>query len=255
MNPTSWRNYYERNRLNRAEPIWDAPCRLTGDVRRRLAVSLSHFQLGETGGGTFLIKEASKETGGEDLAALEMFVKEEAEHARLLACMVRRLGGKLVHRHWTHRLFKLVRRAGGFQFEIQMMLTAEIVGTAYYELLMTGTDDPALRDALGLMARDEAGHIGFHLDRMRMRWRTYLPLERTVWALQFQVLVLLALRVAWMDHGPCLKAVGRRWSDFSQCARRTAIRFLDGLETQTETMTAVCPGCPTAKAPPMPVAA
>ena len=243
MNSHSWLHYYELNRHNRTEPEWNAPCLLPDDLRRTLAVSLSHFQLGETGGGTFLMREASKEADAEDLAALDLFVQEEKEHARLLACMVRRLGGKLIQRHWTHRLFKLARRAGGFRFEIQMLLTAEIVGTAYYEKVQAGTGDIAVNAALGLMLRDEASHVAFHLDRLRLRWRDYLPLERTLWSLQFQVLLLMALRVAWLDHGPCLRALGQTWQDFARRGRQVAIQFLDGLEVQDTS----CRGCQTAK--------
>ena len=232
MNSSSWRNYYELNRLNRIEPQWHTPCALPAKLRHELAVSLSHFQLGETGGGTFLLQQASKKTDADDLAALDFFVQEEKEHARLLACMVRRLGGTLIQRHWTHRLFKIVRRAGGFRFEIQMLLTAEIVGTAYYELMKERMTDPALHAALGLMLHDEAGHVAFHLDRLRLRWREYLPLERVAWALQFQILVLVALRVAWLDHGPCLRVLGYRWVDFAREGRQVAIQFLDGLEVR-----------------------
>jgi hypothetical protein len=244
MNTSSWRRYYEINRLNRIEPEWETPCLLPEAQRRELAISLSHFQLGETGGGTFLLSHASKETTVDDLAALSLFVAEEKEHARLLACLVRRLGGTLVERHWTHRLFKIARRAGGFRFEIQMLLTAEIVGTAYYELIKSRVDDPPLQAALGLMLHDEEGHVSFHLDRLRLRWREYLPVERTAWALQFQVLVLAALRAAWMDHGTCLKMLGCQWRDFSRQGRLAAIRFLDGLEKQESS----CGACPPVKA-------
>jgi hypothetical protein len=232
---SSWLRYYENNRLNRIEPAWEMPCQLPDDWRRALAISLSHFQLGESGGGTFLLREASRHTDGDDLAALDLFVREEQEHARLLACMVRRLGGTLVARHWTHRLFKLVRRAGGFQFEIQMLLTAEIVGTAHYQMLRERIEDAPLCAGLDLMLNDESGHVVFHLDRLRRRWREYLPFERTVWALQFQFLVVTALRAAWLDHGRCLRTLGYGWSDFSRRARGITIAFLDGLEAQ---------GCP-----------
>jgi hypothetical protein len=107
MNTSSWRHYYEFNQLNRIEPAWNTPCLLPENLRQELAISLSHFQLGETGGGTFLLREASKESDAEDLAALGHFVLEENEHARLLACMVERLGGKLVHRHWSPGSLKL----------------------------------------------------------------------------------------------------------------------------------------------------
>jgi hypothetical protein len=236
MNPSSWKKYFESNKLRRVEPDWNTCCALSPELRRTLAISLSHFQLGETGGGKFLLREASRESNADDLAALDLYVKEEAEHARLLACMVQRLGGQLVKRHWTHRLFKVARRAGGFRFEIQMLLTAEMVGTAYYELVVAGCGDPVLTNAIGLMLHDEAGHIAFHLDRLRERWRTYLPVERTVWSLQFQVLLLTALRAAWLDHGPCLRALGFTWSDFILNARRIAIRFLDGLEGHPRAM-------------------
>jgi hypothetical protein len=243
MNASSWRNYYESNRLNRIEPAWHTPCLLPPGLRRTLSVSLSHFQLGESGGGTFLLSGAAKETDADDLAALALFVAEEKEHARLLARMVERLGGSLVRRHWTHRLFKLARRAGGFRFEIQMLLTAEIVGTAYYEFLKKSVNDPALEAALGLMLHDEAGHVAFHLERLRLRWQDYLPLERTLWALQFQVLVLTALRAAWLDHGGCLRALGFDWPDFAGRARRITIEFLEGLEAPAVS----CRGCPTTK--------
>ncbi|MCE0484286.1 MAG: ferritin-like domain-containing protein [Methylacidiphilales bacterium] len=241
MNSSSWRSYYESNRLNRPEPGWQLPCHVPDDLRKVIALSLSHFQLGETGGGTFLLCEAARETDADDLAALTLFVREEQEHARLLARMVQRLGGALICRHWTHRLFKLARRAGGFRFEIQMLLTAEIVGTAYYELVNAGTNDTPLNDALGLMLRDEARHVAFHLDRLRLRWKTYLPFERALWSLQFQALVLLAVRIAWLDHGRCLRVLGHTWADFATRARQVAIDFLDGLNTRTLS----CRGCRT----------
>jgi hypothetical protein len=235
VSPHSWLRHYRANRLNRPEPEWQQPCALPADIRGKLAVSLSHFQLGESGGGRFLLKEAAGNCAADDLEALDLFVKEEAEHARLLARLVQRMGGKLITRHWTHRIFKLARRAGGFHFEIQMLLTAEIVGTAYYEMIDRGVQDAPFNAAIGLMLRDEAGHIAFHLDRLKARWRDCLPVERTVWELQFQVLVLVAMRTAWLDHGRCLRDLGFTWEDFRQNARRATIGFLDGLRSS---------GCP-----------
>jgi len=230
-----WVRHYRANRLNRPEPDWNLPCSLPDDLRGQLAQSLSHFQLGETGGGTFLFKQAAPQCDADDLEALEMFVKEEAEHARLLACLVKRLGGRLVKRHWTHRLFKLARRAGGFHFEIQMLLTAEIVGTAYYEMIAEGVKDAPVVETMNLMLHDEASHVAFHLDRLKTCWRDWLPLERTAWELQFQLLILAACRAAWLDHGRCLRGFGFTWPEFQRRARRGTIRFLDGLRT------AACP--------------
>ena len=233
QSPTTnrWLRHYRLNRLDRTEPDWNSACALSTLLRRELGRSLSHFQLGETGGGTFLIREAAGHCDADDLEALQLFVREENEHARLLAHLVERMGGRLVRRHWSHRIFKLARRAGGFHFEIQMLLTAELVGTAYYELIDRRVKDGPLNAALGLMLRDEASHVAFHLDRQKLRWSECLPLERTAWELQFQVLVVSALRAAWLDHGRCLRALGVRWEDFRQRGRQLTINFLDNLRS------------------------
>jgi hypothetical protein len=55
--------------------------------------------------------------------------------------------------------------------------------------------------------------------------------------------MLTALRIAWLDHGPCLRALGYTWRDFARRARQVAIEFLDGLEMQA----VACRRCPTVK--------
>jgi len=72
---------------------------------------------------------------------------------------------------------------------------------------------------------------GRALDRLKARWRDWLPLERTAWEVQFQVLILAALRAAWLDHGGCLRDLGFTWEDFQRRARRATIGFLDGLRS------------------------
>jgi hypothetical protein len=133
MNPQQWLTYYQNNRTNRPEPKWNMPSPLDWKAQQVLARSLSHFQLGETGKGTFLIAQARAQLPEEAAyhEALRLFVAEEGEHARLLERLVSRFGGKTVHRHWTHTLFRFIRHALGFKFEIQLLVTAELVGTAF----------------------------------------------------------------------------------------------------------------------------
>jgi hypothetical protein len=144
MNSLHWLNYYQRNKENRPEPKWNLPSPLPRGMQALLAQSLSHFQLGETGEGKVLIAQAQAQLP-EDLIyheALRLFVAEEQEHARLLARLVQRLGGRIIRNHWTHSLFRLFRHALGFKFEIQLLVIAELVGTAYYRLLHARTRDP-----------------------------------------------------------------------------------------------------------------
>ncbi len=231
MNSLDWLHYYQQNKTNRPEPKWGLPSPLDAKMQRALSRSLSHFQLGETGEGKFLIAQARAQLP-DDTAyhqALELFVVEEGEHARLLQRLVHRFGGRTIRHHWTHTLFRFVRRALGFKFEIQLLVTAELVGTAYYRLLQTRTRDPVLDEACTLILKDEAQHVDFHADWFGDFQSRLLPLEREIWSAQFQLLFTAAAIVAWIDHGYCLKITGANRAEFFREARRECIRFLKQL--------------------------
>ena len=187
MNSKQWLTHYQNNRTNRPEPKWNSPSPMDPPIQRLLARSLSHFQLGETGEGTVLTRQARVQAP-DDRAydeALELFIAEEGEHARLLERLVRRFGGETIRRHWTHALFRLVRHALGFKFEIQLLVIAELVGTAYYRLLHARTRDPVLEEACALILQDEAQHVDFHADWFGDFQSRLLPLERALGARNF----------------------------------------------------------------------
>ncbi|MEM1058789.1 MAG: ferritin-like domain-containing protein [Verrucomicrobiota bacterium] len=243
MNSQAWIRYYRQNQQNRPEPDWNRRCAIPPRERAELARSLSHFQLGESGGGRCLERlgkrlEAERTDPGHQ-EALRLFVAEEAEHARLLAELVRYLGGALVTRHWTHRLFRLVRQAAGLHFEIQVLVTAELAGTAYYESVHGATTDETVRETISLLLRDEARHVAYHLDRLRDWQAGLLPVERTLWELQFQALFMQALLILWADHGRCLKALGLSQREYFRRARRHGIDFLRKLEPRAARAAAI----------------
>jgi hypothetical protein len=224
---TSWLNYFERNRLDRPEPDWDRPTPFPPPVAARLALSLAHFQLGESGDGDTLLAEARR-TWADDpdyVAALVLFVAEEREHARLLEQQVLRFGGTLVTKHWTHGSFRRVRRALGVRFEIQTLLVAEIIGTGYYRLLRS-TGDAVLRQMCELMLRDEAPHLRFHADRIVIEQLGWSTLQRVLWTAQFRCLLRAAVTAAWVDHRPALRAVGIDRRLFTTEARNEARSWL-----------------------------
>ncbi len=232
MNSTDWLHYFEQNRRNRPEPPWHVPSPLSAHAQEILRRSLSHFQLGESGEGSFLLQQAREQVPDDpDYAtALALFVDEEKEHARLLERVIRRFGGEPLRRHWTHRLFRLARRAFGLKFEIQVLVIAELVGTAYYQLLKLRTTDPVLDAVCDLLLRDETRHVQFQaewLSQLQARW---LPAECQAWSLQFQLLFTAATNVAWFDHREALKAAGANKREFFRAARGECISFLKQLE-------------------------
>jgi hypothetical protein len=231
MNSLNWLRYYQHNKENRPEPKWGLPSPVDPEIQRALARSLSHFQLGETGEGKVLIAQACAQFP-DDFAyheTLRLFVGEEGERARLLQRLVYRFGGKTIRRHWTHTLFRLFRHALGFKFEIQLLVIAELVGTAYYRLLRLRTRDPVLDETCDLIVRDEAQHVDFHADWFGAFQSRLLPIERSAWNLQFQLLFTAAAYVAWIDHKVCLMLTGVNRREFFREARHECIRFLQRL--------------------------
>jgi hypothetical protein len=238
MNSRHWLAYYQNNKENRPEPKWNLPSPLDPAKQTILARSLSHFQLGETGEGKFLLAHARAEAP-DDVAyhqALQLFVAEELEHARLLDRLVRRFGGRTIQHHWTHALFRLFRHAIGFKFEIQLLVIAELVGTAYYRLLHIRTRDPVLEETCLLILKDEAQHLDFHAEWLGEFQARLLPLERAGWTAQFQILFSAAAEVAWLDHKASLSITGVDRREFFWEARRECISFLQRLERNARQM-------------------
>ena len=228
MDSLSWRRYFETNRLNRPEPDWHLPCGTDDATGAKLARSLSHFQLGESGEGSFLLAEARR-AHPEDpdyLESIVLFIQEEQEHARLLAHLVARFNGTLITGHWTHVCFRHLRRALNLQFEIQILLIAELIGTAYYRMLHAHADDVVLHQVCALVLTDEARHVQFHHERFTDWQAHWLPLQIALWRAQFQILFLAVARVAWHDHRPALTAVGATRNEFLRQARRECAAFL-----------------------------
>ncbi len=231
-NSLQWLHYYQNNRLNRPEPRWNLPSPLKAKTQRLLAHSLSHFQLGENGDGRFLFAQAKTQISDNAAyqEALKLFIAEEQEHARFLERLVNRFGGTTIRHHWTHAAFRVARRALGFKFEIQVLVIAELVGTAYYRLLHQKTRDRVLEEVCELILKDEAQHIEFHADWLGDFQSRLLPMERAGWSLQFQILFAAAAQVAWIDHRYCLGASGANRREFFRAARRECILFLRQLD-------------------------
>jgi len=231
MNSKYWLRHFQKNRLDRPEPDWETPPLPVTITSRLLARSLSHFQLGESGDGRCLLTDARYRYADDPdyCAALALFIAEEQEHARLLGRLLPRLGGAPISRHWTHGLFRVIRQALGVNFELQVLVIAELAGTGYYRLLQRHAADPVLVQLCDLVLADERHHVDFHAERFAANHAEWLPIERGAWAAQFQALFLAAVGVVWLDHGNALRSLGCTRRDFLREARRECIRFFGQL--------------------------
>ena len=232
LNQGKWIAHFERNRLYRSEPDWSAPVSIPQPALAPLVRSLEQFRLGDGGGPDSLIArdaERFRNQTPEMRAIVDFWFAEEAEHSRLLGCAVDRFGGRHITSHWSFSAFCLCRRELGVRFELQVLLLTELVSTAYYRVLLGHSPDAPLAAMCGLILRDEAGHVGFHRDRLAAAGRSPLGLAGALWQGQFWLCGHAAATMLWMNHGPCLTAIGGSRAEYFQEVRWELQRFVTSL--------------------------
>jgi demethoxyubiquinone hydroxylase (CLK1/Coq7/Cat5 family) len=214
MNLQAWKKYFEENARHRVEPDWSRPCTLERQEQAILASSLACFQLGESGGGNHLFQKAEGRVSKQHVELLQMFIREENEHARQLARLVERFGGTLIRKHWSHGCFSFIRQALDFDWEIQTLLCVELLGSAYYYFLGLQSRDPVLREACRLMVQDEIQHLAFHLEYFQQHQKRRTFWRKTLWRWQFKAMLRIICAAAWLDHGRCMRHFGANWTTF-----------------------------------------
>jgi hypothetical protein len=208
MRWSDWRRHFEMNRrrplpegLERAEEVPER-------WRPALAASLAAFQLGEAGEGRIAHEIDRAKVPGIDAdyrAALKLFVAEEGRHARILGLMVRGLGGKLLARNWTERLFVFGRRLLGLRVKLMVLLAAEVIGGSFYGLLASRLPEGGLRRALEEICEDEQHHLDYHGEFFaRQGWG--VPM-RALWQAGWWSLALAAMGVVLVDHRRTLRTM------------------------------------------------
>ena len=205
-------------RMNLAAPRairWDDGYRLTAAERRALRRSMAKFQLGESSDGRFLLHHAELHAARSgDLAfaeAVRLFVREEQRHAAELARFMEGQGLPLMRRHWSDSIFRRVRKLGGLDLALSVLLTAELVALVYYQALARATGSLALRSICAEILRDERTHVVFQAGTLgRVR------LSRGPAAVRFRIRVqrlflLLAMLFVWVDHWRVFRAGRFGW--------------------------------------------
>jgi len=240
MNYARWINHFTQNRLDRPEPDWSAPMTVPPQVLKPMLKSIEQFRLGDGGGPASLIAHDAEKFRGsteEMRAIVDMWFAEEAGHARLLGCAVDRFGGRHIHSHWSFTAFCLTRRVLGVRFELQVLLLTELVSTAYYRVLRAHSPDAPVAAMCDLILRDEAGHVAFHCERLADKGRSSLGFGGAFWQAQFWLFGHAAATMLWVNHGPCLKAIGGSRREYFHEVRRQLGRFIMSLDRLSESVT------------------
>ena len=235
MNYIKWIEHFQRNRQNRPEPDWNAPVNIPPHILPALLHSIEEFRLGDGGGPASLIAydaEGFRSSTAEMRTIVDLWFKEEAEHARLLGCAVKRFNGRIITSHWSFTAFCFCRRILGVAFELQVLTLTELVSTAYYRMLRHYAADGPLAAMCELILRDEGGHVAFQRDRIMSAGRPQPGIRGLIWRIQFLLCGYAAATVLWSSHAPCLTAIGGSRTEFYSEVTRQLTRFVRSLRRQ-----------------------
>jgi hypothetical protein len=203
-----WLRYFQRNKEERLEIPPEQKFCPEPHLRAPLIRSLRRFQLGESGEGRHLRLHAALTGDGVYQQCIDLFIKEEQNHARMMAVILRALGVRLLQRHWSNACFVRLRRLFGLDEELLTLLVPEMMAQRFFRALRDGTGDPGLRAVFNQIVHDEDGHVAFHTDFLRHRLAGLTLPRRAMLRAGWRVIFRAACVAVILDHRMVLRAVG-----------------------------------------------
>ena len=203
-----WKEYFRQNQNHFANINFDGDDCLLMEERLVISSSLQQFQKGESSEGRHLYSFAKEFEDPEYLESIRLFIKEEQKHAAVLAAFMHKCKIPLIKGHWVDYVFRCLRKAGGIQNTVSILLIAEIIAKVYYRALHHATECDLLKRICVQILRDEEEHISFQCDLLKVFHR------RQSWVTNFltstyQLLLMTGTTlVVWWYHRKVLKQGG-----------------------------------------------
>ncbi len=212
-----WLDYFEHNRAHRPPVPWKTGIQVEPPLCAPLIRSLQKFQLGESGEGRNLKRHAAETGDAIYAAAIDLFIKEEQEHARLMGKILHELNAPLLKSHWSDWCFVSLRHRFGLQQELMVLLLPEMIAKRYFRALHDGTCDPVLCAVFAQIAQDEDGHLAFHIEYLRRAFAKMSFTKKIFALVLWRILFRVTCAAVLLDHRKVLRAAGMRpqqfWND------------------------------------------
>ncbi len=202
-----WLDYFQENKRSCPVIVIPADVKVSKSLRPPLIHSLQRFQIGETGEGKHLKKFAARMNDPVYEQCIDMFIKEEQHHARILAQMIASMDGTLLTWHWSDLVFIGLRRLLHLKTELFVLLIAEVIGKCFYRTCSAQLEDPLLSDAFSLIVLDELGHLEFHCGFLRGQFENSPSFFRKFVLMCWATLFYCASLVFVTDHKQALNAL------------------------------------------------
>jgi hypothetical protein len=207
-----WLNHFEYHAARPRQIPAGLNDALSPEERRLIAGSMATFQLGEQSEGRTLVRAAQRFAHRHQLTSLvpiiELFVREEQRHARLLRAFMEDHGIPLKSKDWTDRVFRRLRSLAGLELYLCVLITAELIGNVYYRALASATGCQRLKVLCRTLVADELAHVAFE-SQLLLALRAARPgWMRTLVRSMHRAFFAATACVVWSTHRSLLRRTG-----------------------------------------------
>jgi hypothetical protein len=111
-------------------------------------------------------------------------------------------------------VFRSLRRLGGLELHVSVLITAELIGNVYYRGLEAATGCQRLKVLCRTLVADELAHVGFESQLLLALRARRGVLGRALARLAHRALFYAAAHVVWATHRPVLERAGLSLESF-----------------------------------------
>jgi hypothetical protein len=207
-----WLLYFQGNVQSAKDMPWEWPVEFTEEQKRLLIPSIRAFQKGEGSEGHNLHRFAREYSQAKNdpayVKSIEYFIREEQKHSEFLRLFLGRLDVKPIDKTWTDSVFRSLRTYAGLEVSITVLLAAEMMATVYYPALHRATSCELLKKICERIYADEAIHVQFQSERLRILRATRSWIGRAVTSALEHFLFFGTVLVVWLAYGSAMRAGG-----------------------------------------------
>ena len=198
---------------------WNLKPTITETEKVQVIHSMQAWQLGETSDGSHLLCAATKYAHHigepEYIDAIRLFIKEEQKHGENLGCYLDAVGEQRVKKDWGDTLFRKIRYFNtSMELWTLTVITVESAAQVYYQALQEATQCHLLKEICHDILIDEAYHISFQTERMKMMYDAKCKAWKWLMNNFYFFFYFSTALVIWMAHKKVFIAGGNTFSSY-----------------------------------------
>ena len=218
-----WLNHFEYH----AQHPRTVPARLSDVLkpgeRRLIARSIATFELCEQAEGNALLRAVHRFAGKHQATPLmritELFIRVQQRHGALLREFMGDHGIERKQTDLTDFVFCCLRRVGGFEMRLHVLIAAELIANVYYRALEAATGCQRLKVLCRTLVADELAHIGLESQLLlTLRSHRSAP-TRAVSRWLHRAFFSGAATCVYLAHRPVLRGAGYTLGGFLRVCR------------------------------------